>query len=816
MLTRLLAYAGLSNLAVGLPAADLLRRNPDFFAVHDAGRLEAALLAVVLFVGVPAAAALVMGLAALAGRRAGAAAHGAMIAIMAALALLPALGGVTGLPPAVAVGLAVAAGVGIAAALVRRPQVEPLAAWTAAAVPVMATLLVMSAPQRPSPPPAVANGGGLGADAPPVVVVIFDEFPGFTLLQPDGSLDADLFPNFARLAEQATWFPNATSISPATLRSVPAILGGVFPRWDENDNAAAGRNNLFTLLGPTHRVLALEAQTRLCPPELQADGAPQADRSFATLLDDVAILYQHTVVPPAWRGRLVPVTYRWANFREALAETEEDLRPDDRMARFRDIVARVQEGDRPPLFMAHILLPHTPWRFHPNGKVASLGAREPVGADERWGDDPWVVGHALRRFLLQAMAVDRLLGELLDRLDEQGLLESAAIVVTSDHGANFRPGSSRRVFDGANAAAIMGVPLFIKAPRQDEGRIDRRHVQTIDILPTLAGLIGADLPWATDGRDVLADPAFDRQALDFFDQDARERRSFPVAMLSERDDLVAWKTSLTGTAGGEERLFAVGDRFGLMGAPVSGREPVREDLKVRIDQAPLLADVDTGAEYVPGSITGRLLRPAAGERAWLALAVNGRIAAVSPTYLAPTGATERSWRFAIDTGRLRDGPNETAVYLVEETGAGVNLARIPREVRSFLGVNLAASAVSGVGEEGLFGQHDWKGTPARWTNGRGVLEIPLLPGEQPECLDVGIMSSGPKGAFIAVAVNGVELLRQRLRPGPWSVSLPLDGVQAEDVLRIEVTSSTFVPAAIDANSSDRRSLGVALSTLLVR
>src|SRR3954467_11595640 len=45
---------------------------------------------------------------------------------------------------------------------------------------------------------------------PAVVFVVFDEFPADDLLRPDGSIDAERFPNFARLASISTWFPNQT------------------------------------------------------------------------------------------------------------------------------------------------------------------------------------------------------------------------------------------------------------------------------------------------------------------------------------------------------------------------------------------------------------------------------------------------------------------------------------------------------------------------------------------------------------------------------------------------------------------------------
>src|SRR3954453_8720004 len=51
---------------------------------------------------------------------------------------------------------------------------------------------------------------------PPVVFVVFDEFPADDLLRPDGTIDAERFPNFAELASISTWFPNPTTVFDST------------------------------------------------------------------------------------------------------------------------------------------------------------------------------------------------------------------------------------------------------------------------------------------------------------------------------------------------------------------------------------------------------------------------------------------------------------------------------------------------------------------------------------------------------------------------------------------------------------------------
>ena len=49
------------------------------------------------------------------------------------------------------------------------------------------------------------------------------------------------------------------------------------------------------------------------------------------------------------------------------------------------------------------------------------------------------------------------------------------------------------------------IPLFIKYPKQPHGTIDRRKAETIDVMPTIADALHAQLPadWKFDGTSLL-------------------------------------------------------------------------------------------------------------------------------------------------------------------------------------------------------------------------------------------------------------------------------------------------------------------------
>src|SRR5207247_10965693 len=98
------------------------------------------------------------------------------------------------------------------------------------------------------------------------VLITFDELPVNSLLDSRGRVDADRFPNFARLAHGSTWFANTSTVAEGTTHAVPAILTGRYPRAGELPVYTDHRQNLFTLLGRVADLHVLDEETHLCPP----------------------------------------------------------------------------------------------------------------------------------------------------------------------------------------------------------------------------------------------------------------------------------------------------------------------------------------------------------------------------------------------------------------------------------------------------------------------------------------------------------------------------------------------------------------------
>ena len=162
---------------------------------------------------------------------------------------------------------AMAVAVAAAWAYRRFPVVKLWLAFTALAPLVfLALFLTSSSTSRLLEPQASAAPAEVGAPAP-VVMVVLDELPMASLLDADGGIDRELFPNLAALADESHWYRNATTVSTSTWHAVPALVTGRLPEEDDSLPISDSHpDSLFSLLGSTYDLHVTETNTRLCPP----------------------------------------------------------------------------------------------------------------------------------------------------------------------------------------------------------------------------------------------------------------------------------------------------------------------------------------------------------------------------------------------------------------------------------------------------------------------------------------------------------------------------------------------------------------------
>lgn len=88
---------------------------------------------------------------------------------------------------------------------------------------------------------AALPGEGAAAAQPPVVMLVFDEFPTISLLDAHERIDAERYPNFAAFARTGTWFPYATASVDETGRATEALLTGSTPERKRPRTVVANR-----------------------------------------------------------------------------------------------------------------------------------------------------------------------------------------------------------------------------------------------------------------------------------------------------------------------------------------------------------------------------------------------------------------------------------------------------------------------------------------------------------------------------------------------------------------------------------------------
>lgn len=698
---ELLVLLGLSGFALSQPMLTLLGDNPLVFTTHD---IEGARLLwfVVGMTFLPPLTLWMIGLGAtLIHPRVGRVVHLATVAGLTWLTAVQLVKGSDVTGPLLVGTLAAAAAVGLASAYARWRGVTRWLEYLAF-LPFLALGLFLSTSSSSellqAPESAVAAAATTDRDLPSVVFLMLDEFPTRSILDEDDRIDRVRFPHLAAFAEDATWYRQYTSVAPATQFAVPAMLTGSEPKL-ERPLWTTYPDSLFSLLAPTHDLTAFEIATELCGFDTCNEAAPGEEprenpRPGDLLALTLDVYTERVSVQPNKGARLdsfeeevtdppEPVTPSGATTTLPAPTAEAEVPTVDmatprpsRMAQFVD--ALELNGDRPALFFLHMMLPHQPWirdvdgaEFATMGTISTELETYPFAADNNRGE--WVSALSEQRHLLQAQYTDRLIGDLMNELRTRDLYDDTVVIVAADHGVSFRADTRVRSLlpdDQSGLGGLAYAPLLIKAPGQTEGRIDDSDLMGIDVLPTIADIMGLALPFEVDGRAAgspdLAARGDERIFYDLIGPsgDDKELRSirrfsgdqlFPSASDRWIGPIEADDGTLTGLYDRLEHGDLVGRQFDDLGASAGGGE----------GSLPGLAELEQPGTGPPvGLLVGQLDQ--ADATGTLVLSVNGTIVAASPLF--DYRDTPASFALLLLPGTLAEN-NDVRAALVTGEGA---------------------------------------------------------------------------------------------------------------------------------------------------
>ncbi len=615
----------LCGIGIAQPVLEVFGNAPEVFIEAGASRADIWWFAAVVAFGPPIAlAAIEVTVRAVGGPRVGTTVHHVFVAGLALLIGVRAVRLLAGIEGS---SLFVLAAVIATLLTIARYRFSAARSWLRFAA--FAPLLFAGAFVFASPAKSLARGADaeareaveieevdLATPRPPVVLLVLDELPIRSLLAEDGTIDAETFPNFAALADDTTWFRNATTVATHTANAVPAILTGRYPGGVIDAPAAADHpDNLFRLLGNAYRFNVSELDTQLCAvPRCDAQNSDNAPTVTAVSPSTTIAAESNASTSSSPLGRLLgrvreeyPVMVALHDIQALPSVEHEDLvaiattttattttvaapvdiasatpttidrglakLPTVQPGRFSEWLASIDsDTEHPQLNVLHLTMPHNPWNLDASG----TRYRTPndmlhlAGTDlGHWTADPGAVISARQRHLLQVRYVDTLIAALRARLVELGIWDEALVIVTADHGAGFEVGGWLREWDATNQTNLLGVPLFVRGPEFVPGAVVDQATQSVDIVPTIAAHAGIAIPWSVDGVDLNQLPNVERTrhpvgAIKYLDYNRIE-----VDVSTHLDSLLSLVASDGDDGGDDATILRRGPRGDLIGQPLS-------------------------------------------------------------------------------------------------------------------------------------------------------------------------------------------------------------------------------------------------------
>ena len=373
-------------------------------------------------------------------------------------------------------------------------------------------------------------------EQPNIILILFDALSAFNLSL--YGYKRGTSPNFERFASKATVYHNHHSAANFTTPSTASLFTSMHP-WDHRAVTLTGLirdpvkpNNLFKLLQGklfqiafTQNVYAdmlLYQFYRYLDQHYGPDSFSLVGNTiYDNLLDEDAVFTlkgfdQFLFKREEAHGSLFLSILNDLNTMLGLRLSEKELREIHPMGIPRlantdiyfllsqvmeGVFEIIQNGPKPFFSYIHLLPPHSPYmptsKFldsfkdgwnPPQKKYHKLGTRVPESK----------INFLRQRYDEFIANMDYEFGHLLDRLEQGGFLQNSYVILTSDHGEMFERGthghSTPLLFE-----PVIRIPLVISAPSQTERQDVYQLTSNVDILPTIAHLVGLPEPEWSEG-----------------------------------------------------------------------------------------------------------------------------------------------------------------------------------------------------------------------------------------------------------------------------------------------------------------------------
>lgn len=362
--------------------------------------------------------------------------------------------------------------------------------------PAPAVVLALAAGATLAMPPLLMPAGAPDPARPSVVLVSIDT------LRPDrlgvGGCPRGTSPEIDRLCRESLFFPEALTVSPGSGASHAALLtsqypisNGVHSNFSITDASLLTWTELLRERG--YRTGGFATNVYLS----DRFGFPQG---FGT--------YVQTGVVERLDEPSAAVLPRTLAIIALLDHVRSRFDP-KRDPSFASALGWIGESRRPMFLFLHLMDVHAP--YVPPAPYGSLyGARREGDAAWEKGENYYGWRRSEEAYLAEIRFADAKMGRWRKVMEEEGKLDDAIVVLTSDHGENLADHEPHFSHGSTLYDATLRVLLALRAPGRVAPGLDARIVENVDVLPTVGPLTGLAPSMEWEGRNLLSGRTPDR------------------------------------------------------------------------------------------------------------------------------------------------------------------------------------------------------------------------------------------------------------------------------------------------------------------